>query len=43
MRIVKKGKALNFKAVFVPILTYDHESWVMIERMRSKKLHTLTR
>ena len=25
-----------FKAVFVPILTYDHESWVMTERMRSQ-------
>ena len=25
-----------FKAVFVPILTYGHESWVMTERMRSQ-------
>ena len=38
MRIVEKGKALNFifKAVFVPILTYDHESWVMTKRLRSQ-------
>ena len=25
-----------FQAVFVPILTYGHESWVMTERMRSQ-------
>ena len=24
-----------FKIVFVPILTYGHESWVMTERVRS--------
>ena len=24
-----------FKIVFVPILIFDHESWVMTERMRS--------
>ena len=36
-RIVKNGANLSiFKAVFVPILTYGHESWVMIERMRSQ-------
>ena len=32
----KKAKLSIFKAVFVPILTYDHESWVMTERMRSQ-------
>jgi len=25
-----------FKSVFVPILTYGHESWVMIERILSQ-------
>ena len=25
-----------FRSIFVPILTYGHESWVMIERMRSR-------
>ena len=32
----KKTKLSIFKAVFVPILTYDHESWVMIEEVRSQ-------
>ena len=32
----KKAKLSVFKAVFVPILTYSHESWVMIKRMRSQ-------
>ena len=32
----KKAKLLIFKAVFVPILTYGHEFWVMTERMRSQ-------
>ena len=32
----KKAKLSIFKAVFVPILTYGHESWVMTERMRSR-------
>ena len=32
----KKAKLAIFKAVFVPILTYGHESWVMTERMRSQ-------
>ena len=32
----KKAKVSIFKAVFVPILTYGHESWVMTERMRSQ-------
>ena len=31
----KKAKLSIFKAVFVPILTYGHESWVMTERVRS--------
>ena len=30
----KKAKLSVFKAIFVPILTYGHESWVMTERMR---------
>ena len=29
----KKAKLPIFRAVFVPILTYGHESWVMTERM----------
>ena len=29
----KKANLSIFKAVFVPILTYGHESWVMTERM----------
>ena len=32
----KKAKLSFFKAVFVPILTYGHESWVMTKRMRSQ-------
>ena len=32
----KKAKLSIFKAVFVPILTYGHEFWVMTERMRSQ-------
>ena len=32
----KKAKLSIFKAVFVPILTYDHECWVMTKRMRSQ-------
>ena len=32
----KKAKLSIFKAVFVPILTYCHESWVMTEKMRSQ-------
>ena len=32
----KKAKLSVFKAVFVPILTYGHESWVMTEKMRSQ-------
>ena len=31
-----KAKLSIFKAVFVPILTYGHESWVMTKRMRSQ-------
>jgi len=27
------AKLSAFKSVFVPILTYGHESWVMIERI----------
>ena len=32
----KKAKLSIFKAVFVPILTYGHESLVMTKRMRSQ-------
>ena len=32
----KKAKLSIFKTVFVPILTYGHESLVMIERVRSQ-------
>ena len=32
----KKAKLSIFKTVFVPILTYGHESWVMTKRMRSQ-------
>ena len=32
----KKAKLSIFKAVFVPILTYGHEYWVMTQRMRSQ-------
>ena len=34
----KKAKLSIFKTVFVPILTYGHESWVMTERVRSQAL-----
>ena len=32
----KKAKLSVFRSIFVPILTYGHESWVMTERMRSQ-------
>ena len=32
----KNAKLSIFKTVFVPILTYGHESWVMIEQVRSQ-------
>jgi len=32
----KKAKLSVFKTVFIPILTYGHESWVMTERIRSQ-------
>ncbi|CAM1312533.1 Uncharacterised protein r2_g2296 [Pycnogonum litorale] len=31
-----KAKLAVFKSVFVPILTYGHEPWVMTERTRSR-------
>ncbi|CAM1330618.1 Uncharacterised protein r2_g3965 [Pycnogonum litorale] len=31
-----KAKLAVFKSVFVPILAYGHESWVMTERMQSR-------
>ena len=33
---IKKGKTLGVKSIFLPILTYGHESWVMTKRMRSQ-------
>ena len=35
-KLSKKAKLSIFKAVFVPILTYGNESWVMTEKMRSQ-------
>ena len=32
----QKAKLAVFRSIFVPILTYGHESWVMTERMRSR-------
>ena len=32
----KKAKLLIFQTVFVPIVTYGHESWVMTKRVRSQ-------
>ena len=32
----KKEKFSIFKTVFVPIFTYCHESWLMIDRVRSQ-------
>ena len=32
----KKAKLSIFETVIVPILTYGHESWVIIERVRSQ-------
>ena len=32
----KKAKLSVFKTIFVPILTYGHESWVMTEKVRSQ-------
>ena len=32
----KNAKLLIFKAVFVPIFTCGHESWVMTEKVRSQ-------
>ena len=44
-KIVEKGKALNFQAVNIPILTYGHESWVMTKRvalqMQAAKMRSL--
>ena len=32
----RKAKLLVFKSIFVPILIYGHESWVLIENVRSQ-------
>jgi len=32
----KKAKLLVFGTVFVPILTYGHESWGMTDRIQSQ-------
>ena len=34
--LTKKAKLSIFKAVFVPIFTYGHESWLITERMLSQ-------
>ena len=34
--LLKNAKLLIFTTVFVSILTYGHESWVMAERVRSQ-------
>ena len=39
----KKAKLSIFKAVFVPILTNGHESWVMTKRVRSQVQASETR
>ena len=39
----KKVKLSIFKAVFVPILTYGHESWVMTKRVYSQMQASETR
>ena len=31
----KEAKLLVFKSIFVPILTYGHEFWVMTERVQT--------
>ena len=36
MTAVYKAKLSVFRSVFVPILTYSHECWVMIKRVRSQ-------
>ena len=36
MRAVHKSKVFVFRSIFVPILTYGHECWVMTERVRSR-------
>ena len=32
----RKAKLSVFKSIFIPILTYGHESWVMAEKVRSQ-------
>ena len=39
----KKAKLSIFKTVFVPILTYGHESWLMTERVQSQVQASETR
>ena len=39
----KKAKLSIFKAVFVPILTYSHESWVITERVQASEMRFLRR
>ena len=34
--LLKKAKLSVFKSIFVPILTYGHESWVMTKKVRSQ-------
>ena len=35
-KLSKKAKLLIFETVFVPILTYGHESWLMTLRVPSQ-------
>ena len=35
-KLLKTVKLSVFKSIFVPILTYCHESWVITEKMRSQ-------
>ena len=39
----RKAKLSIYRSIFVPILTYGHEGWVMIERTRSRVLSFLRR
>ena len=36
LELSRKAKLSVFKLIFVPILTYGHESWGTTERMRSQ-------
>ena len=42
-KLSKKAKLSVFKLIFVPILTYGHESWAMAERVPSQMQASETR